>query len=65
MDLPIVVFKQMNVTFVLVPKPEGFEIGRGLLQNVIRTLTVKETYIVFGDVGNHISLESFFESTST
>ena len=53
------------MTFVLVPKPEGFEIGRGLLQNVIRTLTVKETYIAFGDVGKHILLDSFFDSTST
>jgi len=39
--------------------------GRGLVQNLIRTMIAKETYIALGYVGNHIWLESYFDSTRT
>jgi len=38
---------------------------RGLVQNLIRTMIAKGTYIALGYVGNHIWLESYFESTRT
>jgi len=64
-DLLSVVLQQMNLTFVLVPKPEYFEMCRRLVQNLIRTMIPKRAYIALCDVGKHILLESHFDSTST
>ena len=38
---------------------------RVLVQNLIRTMIAKEGYIALGDVGKHILLVSYFDSTST
>ena len=64
-DLLRVALQQMNLTFVLVPTPEGFEMETGLVQNLIMAMIAKEAYIALGDVGNHLLLESYFGSTST
>jgi hypothetical protein len=44
------VFEQMNMTFIHVPTPEGFEIEKGLTDNLIRAMLSKETYIALGAV---------------
>ena len=64
-DLLSVVLQQMNLIFVLVPTPEDFEMCRGLVQNLIRTMIAKAAYIALCDVGKHILLESYFDATST
>ena len=55
----------MNLTIFLVPTSEGFEMGKGLVQNLLRTMIAKEAFIGLGDAGKHILLESYFDSTST
>jgi hypothetical protein len=64
-DLLRVVLQQMNMTFVFVPTPEGFEMETGLVQNLTKAMIAKEAYIALGDMGNHFLLESYFDSTST
>ena len=39
-DILTMVLKQMNMTFVQVPTPEGFEIEEGLRDNLIRAMIV-------------------------
>ena len=42
------VLKQMNMTFVQVPTPEGFEIEEGLRDNLIKAMIAKEAFISLG-----------------
>jgi hypothetical protein len=64
-DLLNVVLKQMNMTFVHVPTPAGFEMQEGSVNNVIKSMIAKEIYIALGCVGTHYLMESFFDSTNT
>jgi hypothetical protein len=64
-DLLMAVLQKLNMTFVSVPTPQGFGMKIGLVQNLISAMIAKEVYIALGDVGNHILLESYFDSTST
>jgi hypothetical protein len=66
MDLLRVVLQQMNMTFVHVPTPEGFEREEGSrTNNLIRGMIRKEIYIALGGVGTHYLIESFLDTTST
>jgi hypothetical protein len=58
-----VVLQQMNMTFVHVPTPEGFEIEHGYFSDLIEPMVEKKAHLALGDVIN--SFASFFDSTST
>jgi hypothetical protein len=66
MDLLRVVLQQMNMTFVHVPTPNGFEMDDGsLISNLVMSMIGKEVYIALGNVGTHILAVSFLDSTNT
>ena len=48
LNLLTMVLKQMNMTFVQVPTPEGFKIEEGLRDNLIRAMIAKEAFIALG-----------------
>jgi len=50
MDLLRIILKQMNMTFVHVPTPEGFEIEDGSVNNLISAMIVKEAYRALGGI---------------
>ena len=61
-----VVLQKMNMAFVHVPTPEGFEIKEGgKIQNLLRAMLSKEAYIALGDLGSFIYLESFLDTANT
>ena len=59
------VLKQMNMTLVHVPTPEGFEIEKGLTDNLIRAMNAKKCYIALGVVGTHYLNDSFLDFTNS
>jgi len=64
-DLLNVILQQMNMTFVYVPIPEGSGTAKIGVNNLFRSIFLKEYYIILGSVGNNIPVNSFFSSTST
>ena len=54
MDLLRVVLQQMNMAFVHVLTPEGFETEEEWVINLIRSMVVKECYIIIGNMGKFI-----------
>jgi hypothetical protein len=58
------VLKQMNMTFIHVPNPDGSEIEEGLPDNLIRSMLAKEAYIALGGMGKHDLIDPFLESTN-
>jgi len=64
-DLLMIVLKQMNMTFVHVPTPEGFEIEEGLTDNLIRAMIARDTFIALGLLGTYILAEPFLDSTNS
>jgi hypothetical protein len=64
-DLLKLVLKQINMTFIHVPTPDGFEIEKGSTDNLIRSMLVKESYIALGVVGTHYLINPFFDSTNS
>ena len=60
-----IVLKQMNMTFIHVPTPEGFEIEKGLTANLISTMLAKEAYIALGDMGTHYLIGQVLDSTNS
>ena len=53
MDLLNLVLKQMNMTFIHVPNPEGFEADKGITNNLTWDMVTKDVYIGLGNVGTH------------
>jgi hypothetical protein len=49
-DLLRIILKQINMTFVHVPTPEGFELENGSVNNLISAMISKEAYIAVGGV---------------
>jgi hypothetical protein len=47
MDLLRIILQQMNMTFVSVPTPEGFELRKVLVNNLVNTTIAKEAYKSF------------------
>jgi len=43
MDLLRIILKQMNMTFVHVPTPEGFELENGSVNNLVSSMIVKKS----------------------
>jgi len=62
-DLFMIVLQQMNMTFVHVPTPEGFEIEHGSFINLISPMKEKKVYIAFGDLGTRAI--TIFDSTNS
>ena len=65
MDLLTMVLKQMNMTLVHVPTPEGFEIEKGLTDNLTEAMIAKKAYISLGLLGTHIVLHPFLDFTNS
>ena len=65
MDLFMLVLKQMNMTFVHVPTPEGFQARTGRTDNLIKAMVAKEAYIALGNVGTDILLHPLLDSTNS
>jgi hypothetical protein len=64
-DLLKIVYKQINMTFVHVPTPEGFELkGSDDVQNLVSSMIAKGVYIALGSVGTQFRLENSFDSTN-
>jgi len=64
-DLLRVVLQQMNMSFVHVPTPEGFEMEEGLVDNLIGAMFEKEAYIALGNVGTNYLKVSDFDSCNS
>jgi len=62
MDLLRIILKQMNMTFVHVPTPEGFEIENGSVNNLVNAMIAKEAYIALGGVKKKIYITHFSTS---
>jgi hypothetical protein len=65
MDLLKLVLKQMNMTFIHVPTPEGFEIEKGLSDNLTRSMVAKESYLALGEIGTHNLMGTFLDFTNS
>jgi hypothetical protein len=64
-DLLMFVLEQMNMTFVYVPTPEGFDFGEKLVYKIFKDLYEKRIYIALGALGNHHLNISFFDCNNT
>jgi len=64
-DLLRVVLQQMNMSFVHVPTPEGFEMEKGSVNNLSRAMFEKEVYIALGNVGTHYLKVTVFDSCNS
>ena len=64
-DLLKVIWKYTNMTFVHVPTPPDFEIGKSMTNNLTGALVQKEAYIALGVVGSHFLSNSYFDITSS
>jgi len=65
MDLLRIILKQMNMTFVHVPTPKGFELGKDSVNNLVSVMIAKEAYIALGRVTRNLSLYNFFDLTNS
>ena len=65
MNLLRVVLQQMNMTFVHVPTPKGFEVEIRSVDNLIKAFIAKDAYIALGEVGIQFLFISSFDSTNT
>jgi hypothetical protein len=62
-DLLNVVCEQMNMTFVHVPTPEGFENEERSVNNVIFAMLEKKAYIALGSLLSNLYIDPIFDST--
>ena len=65
LDLLKLILKRMNMTFIHVPTPEGFEVEKGVTDNLIRVMLAKESFITLGEVGTHYLIDPFLDSTNS
>jgi hypothetical protein len=64
-DLIRIILKQMNMTFVHVPKPDGFELYEGSVNNLVSATNAKESYIALGGVTNNFVCYTSFNLTNS
>jgi len=64
-DLIRIILKQMNMTFVHVPKADGFELEEGSVNNLISAVTAKEAYTALGGVTNNFLCYTSFDLTNS
>jgi hypothetical protein len=65
MDLLRIILQQMNMTFVYVPTPEGFEVHKGAVNNLVSALIEKEAYIALGRVKRNFLFYTSFDLTNS
>jgi len=65
MDLLRIILKQMNMTFLYVPTPEGFEIEEGSVNNLFSAMIAKEAYIALGLVERNLLYYTSFDFTNS
>ena len=65
MKLLRIILEKMNMTFVYVPTPEGFEIEKDLINNLVTSMIEKESYIALGSVGRTSLFYTFFDLTNS
>jgi len=65
MHLLRIILKQMNMTFVYVPTPEGFETERGSVNNLVNAMNAKEAYIALGGVTRNLLYYTSFDLTNS
>jgi len=65
MDLLRIILKHMNVTFVYVPTPEGFEVENGSVNNLVTAMIAKEAYIALGGVTSNYLYYTSFDLTNS
>jgi hypothetical protein len=64
LKLLLIVSQQMNMTFVNVPTPEGFETDQGSFYNLVISFIANEAYIALGDVSTQSMMPSVFDTTN-
>ena len=64
MDLLRLVLKQVNMTFIHVPTPGGFECGIEKTHNLTRAMNRRKVYIAVGHVGTHFLSDPFLDSSN-
>jgi hypothetical protein len=65
MDLLKIILQQMNMTFVYVPTPEGFELEKESVNNLVTAMIAKEAYIALGGVTRNFLFYTYFDLTNT
>jgi hypothetical protein len=65
MDVLRITLQQMNMAFVHVPTPEGFELREESVNNLVSAMIAKEAFIVLGSVTRNLSLYNIFEITDS
>jgi hypothetical protein len=65
MNLLRIILKQMNMTFVYVPTPEGFETEGGSVNNLVTAMNAKEAYIALGSVTRNLLYYTSFDLTNS
>ena len=65
MDLLRIILKQMNMTFVYVPTPKGFELDEGSVNNLVSAMNAKEAYIALGAVEKNLLYYTPFDFTNS
>jgi hypothetical protein len=65
MDLLRIILEQMNMTFIHVPTPYGFEFGNNLLDNLTTAMIAKEAYIALGSLTRICFTCTFYDFTNT
>jgi hypothetical protein len=64
MGLLRIILQQMNMTFVHVPTPEGFELEKQSVNNLVTAMFAKEAYIALGRVGINVLFYTSFDFTN-
>jgi hypothetical protein len=65
MNLLKIILKQMNMTFVHVPTPEGFELEDALINNLVSAMVARKAYIALGGVKIKITYYTSFDFTNS
>jgi hypothetical protein len=65
MDLLRIILKQLNMTFVYVPTPEGFKMEEGSVNNLVSAMIAKEAYIALGGVTRNFLYYTTFDLTNS
>jgi hypothetical protein len=65
LKLLLIVSQQMNMTFVNVPTPEGFETEQASVYNLVIAFIANKAYIFLGDVSTQSMMPSVFDTTNS
>jgi hypothetical protein len=65
MDLLRIILQQMNTTFSHVPTPEGFEVEKQSVNNLVTAMIAKEAYIALGSLRRNSVFHTSFSLTNS